>query len=410
MRSFTCSEKLKVIKDAEENGNRASARKFDVSESCIRDWRKKKELLLNSSANRRAFRGQKAKFPVVEAKLTDYILEKRELGYAVSTEMCRLKVLVIAREENIKDFKASRGWIVRMFERNNLSVRRRTSVCQKLPSAYEDKLVQFQRYVIRMRHQNNYLMSQIGNADQTPVYFEMPYDTTVHKKGEKQVTIRTGGNEKQRCTVMLSITADGRKLPPYVVFKRKTLPKIPGNGTHGVIVQVQEAGWMNTTLIEDWIKRVWMRRPGALLKKKCLLVLDSFRGHTTEEVKKILKKGNTDLAIIPGGLTSVLQPLHVCINRPFKAALKEMYTKWMAEDDHAYTPVGKIKRPDFGLICKWISDAWTRISPSLVEKSFKKCSISNQLDGTEDDCLWNSESDNENSGDDGDEDDDCQDE
>ena len=78
LRSFTCSEKLKIIKDAEEHGNRASARKFDVSESCIRDWRKKKELLLNSNGNRRAFRGQKAKFPIVEAKLTEYFLEKRE--------------------------------------------------------------------------------------------------------------------------------------------------------------------------------------------------------------------------------------------------------------------------------------------------------------------------------------------
>ncbi|PSN50180.1 hypothetical protein C0J52_06654 [Blattella germanica] len=31
LRSFTCSEKLKIIKDAEEHGNCASARKFDES-------------------------------------------------------------------------------------------------------------------------------------------------------------------------------------------------------------------------------------------------------------------------------------------------------------------------------------------------------------------------------------------
>ncbi|PSN56413.1 hypothetical protein C0J52_09524 [Blattella germanica] len=34
LRSFTCSEKLKIIKDAEEHGNRASACKFD-KEVCI---------------------------------------------------------------------------------------------------------------------------------------------------------------------------------------------------------------------------------------------------------------------------------------------------------------------------------------------------------------------------------------
>jgi hypothetical protein len=42
-----------------------------------------------------------------------------------------------------------------------------------------------------------------------------------------------------------------------------------------------------------------------------MLILDSFRGHTTEEVKKILKSRNTDQVIIPGGLTSMLQPLGV---------------------------------------------------------------------------------------------------
>lgn len=65
---------------------------------------------------------------------------------------------------------------------------------------------------------------------------------------------------------MLAITADGQKLPPYVVLKRKTLPKekLP----QGVIVRAQEKGWMEEKLVIDWIETVWNRRPGALLKKK----------------------------------------------------------------------------------------------------------------------------------------------
>jgi hypothetical protein len=59
-----------------------------------------------------------------------------------------------------------------------------------------------------------------------------------------------------------------------------------------------------------------------------MLVLDSFWGHTKDQVKVMLKNGKTDLAIIPGELTSLLQPLDVCINRPTKATLKEMYTKF----------------------------------------------------------------------------------
>ena len=40
---FTTKEKLRIIEEAENVGNRAMGRKYDVSESCIRDWRKKKK-------------------------------------------------------------------------------------------------------------------------------------------------------------------------------------------------------------------------------------------------------------------------------------------------------------------------------------------------------------------------------
>ena len=55
-----------------------------------------------------------------------------------------------------------------------------------------------------------------------------------------------------------------------------------------------------------WIEKVWRYRIGGLSRQRSLLVLDSFEAHKTEQVKRLLKSENTDLAIIPGGLTSVL--------------------------------------------------------------------------------------------------------
>jgi hypothetical protein len=37
--------------------------------------------------------------------------------------------------------------------------------------------------------------------------------------------MRTTEAKKQHCTVMLAIRANGQKLPPYVVFKCKTMAK-----------------------------------------------------------------------------------------------------------------------------------------------------------------------------------------
>ena len=50
-------------------------------------------------------------------------------------------------------------------------------------------------------------------------------------------------------------------------------------------------------------------------------MFDSFEAHKTEQVKRLLKSENTDLSVIPGGLTSVLQSLDVCLNKPFKDRL-----------------------------------------------------------------------------------------
>lgn len=87
-------------------------------------------------------------------------------------------------------------------------------MCQKLPVDFEEKLVKFQRYVMDRRREKDYQLGQIANADQTPVFFDMPMAYTVNKKGAKEVKLRTTGYEKQRTTVMLCCTADGRKLPP----------------------------------------------------------------------------------------------------------------------------------------------------------------------------------------------------
>ena len=39
-------------------------------------------------------------------------------------------------------------------------------------------------------------------------------------------------------------------------------------------------------------------------------------------------------------------------------------------------------------VARWVSAAWKAIPESIIVRSFKKCCISNALDGSEDDILW----------------------
>ena len=60
----------------------------------------------------------------------------------------------------------------------------------------------------------------------------------------------------------------------------------------------------------------------------------------------------------------------------------------MLAGNHTFTPAGRIQKPDLRQICQWILDSWNAISTDTIKRSFLKCCITNALDGTEDDILW----------------------
>src|ERR1044072_5517344 len=61
-----------------------------------------------------------------------------------------------------------------------------------------------------------------------------------------------------------------------------------------------------------------------------MMVYDSLKGHLEDSVKSKYRDSRFDLAVIPGGLTSICQPLDVAINKPFKDNLRKEWHLWMA--------------------------------------------------------------------------------
>ena len=86
----------------------------------------------------------------------------------------------------------------------------------------------------------------------------------------------------------LCVTADGSKLPPFVIFKRKTIPK--EKFPKGIIVEANEKRWMNQEMLKIWIDKIWNKRKSSFFKPKSLLVSDSAPSHRTDEIKKLIKK------------------------------------------------------------------------------------------------------------------------
>jgi hypothetical protein len=71
-----------------------------------------------------------------------------------------------------------------------------------------------------------------------------------------------------------------------------------------------------------------------------------------------------------------------------KDRLRQQHLTWIADPARELTETGKIKRAASSEVARLVSAAWKAIPESIIVRSFKKCCISNALDGSDDDILW----------------------
>ena len=123
-----------------------------------------------------------------------------------------------------------------------------------------------------------------------------------------------------------------------------------------------------------------------------MLVWDSFRAQLSKPVRSTLRSINTECVVIPGGMTSMLQPLDVSINKPFKDRMRAKWQNCMLAGQNSFTAGGGIRKVKLDEICRWISDTWDDVLTEMIPKLFRKCCITNALDGTEDEEIWEEDS------------------
>ena len=191
----------------------------------------------------------------MEEEVFDWVIDLRGRNIRVSRRMIIEKSKsVMAANDPLSTFKASKGWLQVFMKRNKLSLRRKTTVCQKTPQDLIPKLISYIMYLRRLQIAHKFSTANMFAMDETACWMDMPPDTTVDVRRARCVPLKTTGHEKDHFTVTLSAHADGKKLKPYIVFK--------GKGTHlmkelskitGVVIRFSANGWMNDQLTTDYL-------------------------------------------------------------------------------------------------------------------------------------------------------------
>jgi hypothetical protein len=196
----------------------------------------------------------------IEPQLLSFIYEWRDRGMPVSRFSVVQKATQLKPEFAEKTMRACMMCVSRFLHKYDLVHRVGTHTSQKPPEAAKDDARSYLQLVVPKcvgctRSQDFSL-----NMDQTNNYFGVSPKSTVNVRGSRTVNMRKGADDSHRCTIAFTVTASGKILPPFVVYKgakggrihTKELPNHP----QGNFYTVQKKTWFDKEVMLQWVDTV----------------------------------------------------------------------------------------------------------------------------------------------------------
>jgi hypothetical protein len=161
---------------------------------------------------------------------------KKKIAMPIVSKAIQYKTCKLAKSHTITwlQFKSSMGWCVLMVWRNKFSL------YQNLTVDFEEKNFALQQHVIRLHKMEHYILCQIGNFDETPVYFDMPLNHAIGDDVAKSVAMKTSGNKG--CNYHVDSISGRWQLTIIYDHNRKTIPKEQLH--REITVSCQPKGWI----------------------------------------------------------------------------------------------------------------------------------------------------------------------
>ena len=100
----------------------------------------------------------------MEEELFEWIVDLRSRHLCVSHRMIQMQAKALSADDC---FKASRGWLKRFMKRYDLSLRRKTTISQAVPSDVIPKLVSFMLHLGSLQICDKYQANSIFAMDET---------------------------------------------------------------------------------------------------------------------------------------------------------------------------------------------------------------------------------------------------
>lgn len=139
-------------------------------------------------------------------------------------------------------------------------------------------------------------------------------------KGKRQVGVISSAERGETTTVVMSMSANGHYLPPFVIFPRARMNDSLKHGAPpGTMFVCNPSGYMTIDVFKTWFDH-FLDHAHPSEADPVLLLVDGHSSHTKNlAVIEKARKYHVTILVLPPHCTNKMQPLDVSFMAPFKA-------------------------------------------------------------------------------------------
>ena len=289
-------------------------------------------------------------------------------------DMVQSYVLDMKKKTPFKDGRPGKDWVLG-FERrhvNNLRRRKREGLCIARAKGMSKNNVKafYDLYEKQLKEHN--LSDKpwvIFNLDETGLTANKNDHKVYVGAGVKNAYSITPPGTKAMFTVLFCCSAIGQFLPPYTIYRAKSLWNtwITG-GVPGASYGFSDSGWMMDVNFQAWFTEVFVPKTKDIAScHKRLLLYDGHNSHITYRTVRTAIDNDIVIVCLPPNTSHALQPLDVAVFRSVKVKWANICQNWFKN-----TWNKSVDKATFPALLK---ELWGQLEPQHAVKGFLKSGL-----------------------------------
>ena len=345
---------------------------FGVGRTTVGGILKKKKLYEEEwKKNKNSKRCRISKFSSTDAlndKIYVYYTQAKLKKYPLSGPILQAKALEIAKALDIKDFKASNGWLESWKKKFNI---------KNFRGFYKEKILDEKDIALVGDYKlwlpnltMGYKPENVFACDEVSLFYKCLPEMSLEQKFK---LVKNGELKKERLTILLCCNSNGDKLKPLVIGETD-FSNININKENLPVKWLRdEKSLMTSKHFTEWLKITNTEMMSQ--NRKILLFMDSAPSHVASRISL----SHINILFTPS--ISCLQPIDSSLKNFFKTNYRKRLMHYFIVNFGQFSSFTDIiNQIHIIQVFSWIACSWKEVSVDAIKRSFHQCGFEADLE------------------------------